>query len=122
MEINAFIVLCFTGVLIIIQSDGILSMAVPMNIITLSYFVVSLINDRVQAKLESVYIELYNLPWYTFRVDEQKLLLIVMQCNFIKMRLSAARLHEISLNQFSNVIQYAYSNILILKKVLALQN
>lgn len=121
-EMSAFSVLCFTGVLVLVQSEHILSLALPMNDITLFFFLISLMNERIQIKLDKIYEALYDLPWFAYTVQQRKLFLIVLQCNQIKMKLHAGALHKVSLEQFLAVVRYAYSNILVIKKLLELQN
>lgn len=96
-------------------------MAVPMNVITCFYFLMSLFNDRIQTKLENVHEAIYDLPWYNYTIKQRKHYLLILQCNQIKMKLRAAGLYEVSLEQFSTLVQNAYSAILVVKKTLDLK-
>lgn len=97
-------------------------MVLPMNALTVFVFIMSWINERIQTKLSEIYEALYGLPWYSYTVEEQKLCLLVLQCNQLKMGLNAGGLHQITLEGFAKVVQQAYSTILVLKKLLELQN
>lgn len=93
-----------------------------MNVITSFYFLISLVNERIQEKLNNVYEAIYDLPWYDYTVKQRKLFLMVLQCNQLKMDLRAGGLHLISVERFGTVVQNAYSTLLIIKNLLEMQN
>lgn len=121
MELDVFLSLIYTGVLWLIKSDDLFTLALPMNGLTILLFIMAFINEKIQTKLETIYEAIYGLPWYSYKVEEQKLCLMVLQCNQVKMGLTVSGFHQLSLERFSNIMQQAYSNILVLKKLLEIQ-
>lgn len=118
---DAFAVLLYTGILVLVNSDNVF-LGLAMNSISTYYFLISLFNERIQAKLDSVYEAIYDLPWHSYTIKQRRLFLMVLQCNQIKMELQVGGLHQVSLERFGTVIQTAYSNILVIKEILKLQN
>ena len=61
---------------------------------------------------------IYDIPWYLLTPQERKMILILM--NIDELNFTAANFHTISLERFTDVINAAISNCLVLK-TLALQ-
>lgn len=115
-ELNYFAAVCVSGIIIMISSEDV--GLIFSNLITIFYFIISFTNDKIQDKISEINYAWYNLPWYNLPINEQKLMFMAMNYNFLKQEMNAGSSHPVSLEQFLNVMRSAYENLLIIYKLL----
>lgn len=69
-------------------------------------------------KLFKVSYALYELPWDELTPKQRNFIRLTMKCVDANVVFNCANIHEFNLERFGNVTKQAYSNALVLKKVL----
>lgn len=73
------------------------------------------VNEKIADKLSEVSEALYNLPWWHLTTKDRRTLLMTLNCGFLSAGYTAGGVHDLTIEQFSTVVQAAYSNCLVLK-------
>ncbi|XP_063709139.1 uncharacterized protein LOC134837683 [Culicoides brevitarsis] len=114
IEIVSLSNLFLTGLIIIIVKSQYF-FAVSGNVCLVILFGTCYINEVIRDKFDEIEEALYDLPWYAIDVKHQKILLVMLQCDKIQLGLTAAGIHEMTIERFGTVLQAGYSNLLVLK-------
>lgn len=63
-------------------------------------------------------IALYDLPWDEFTPKQRILVKFAMNCVNMQTQFNSAGMHEFNLERFGQITKQAYSNTLVLKKMI----
>ncbi|XP_063709119.1 uncharacterized protein LOC134837665 [Culicoides brevitarsis] len=78
-------------------------------------FVVCHINEKILNKIDVISYALYDIPWYMLNIKDQKMILILINCDKIQPGFTALGVHSLNMRSFAVVLKAAYSNLIILK-------
>lgn len=115
-EFGAFTSLLLFSIGLVIADKDIIILSGSLNIITIVYFCIGLVNVRIQMKLRKMQDAMYNLPWYTLSLKQQKLLNIAMNCKNLEISFMTGNVYPVSLERFANVVSIVFKYYLILKE------
>lgn len=87
-------------------------------IVTLLLFSFCYVNEEILNRFEEIKETLYDFPWYELDCKKRKLLVIALNCDNIQRGLTAAGIHDITMERFGIVLKMGYSNMLILKDLI----
>ncbi|XP_063708809.1 uncharacterized protein LOC134837369 [Culicoides brevitarsis] len=122
-SLTTFFVVLEAGVVGVLLLGGLIFMVVKEHqpfamfcwAATFFLFLWCLINEKLLDKYEKISKAFYDIPWYYLEVNEQKMLLIALNCNNIQPGFTAAGMHKLTLDRFTTVMKIAYRCLLILK-------
>lgn len=116
-EIGTLGSLFFSGmVFLVVQQQYVVAIAAFWFPVV--YLLICIINEKILDKFSDISEELYDIPWYTKSVKEQKTLLIAMKCDLIQEGLNAGKFHALNNERFATVLNVAYSNCLVLRDLI----
>lgn len=72
------------------------------------------INEQLMKKFAEISVALYEVPWYTLNPTERRFFMQVMTCSNIQKGFNSG-IHGVTFERFNNIVQAAYSNVLVLK-------
>ncbi|XP_063697534.1 uncharacterized protein LOC134828485 [Culicoides brevitarsis] len=117
LEFTSFATLFIAGLIVtVVKTQYFMVFLTCYNVM---FYTVCYIHEKVLKKLNDITDAMYDLPWEHLNARQGKTLALAMKCNQVQKGFMAAAIHTITIERFGLIVKAGYTNLLILKDLVA---
>uniref|UniRef100_A0A336M758 Odorant receptor n=1 Tax=Culicoides sonorensis TaxID=179676 RepID=A0A336M758_CULSO len=111
-------IFCNAFILLIVKKTEHYFIAWGIMTFNLNALGIAYINEKFKDMSTKISNALYELPWDELSPEQRRFIQFSMKCIDVDITLNSGNIHEFSLERFGDITTKAYSNTLILKRIL----